>query len=111
MQILNGLKKGIRNNNWRGLNKTEKAFYKASLCYARIHGRILNNNIVSQLIPLFEKLTVTKGMLLLKKGFEVASRMFQNYEESKVFEWAPDLKRWLKDIDYIKWLGVSSDYS
>jgi len=108
MQILNGLKKGIRNNNWRGLNKTEKAFYKASLWYARIHGKILNNNIVSQLTPLFKKLTETRGMLLLRRGYEVASQMLQSYEDAKVFEWAPDLKMWLKDIDYVRWLGISA---
>ena len=43
---------------------------------------------------------------LIKGGFEKAVEMLENGEENGVFVWAPRLKNWLKDPDYIFWLGA-----
>ena len=41
-----------------------------------------------------------------KRGFERAAEMLEKGEEKGVFVWAPSLKRWLKDLDYVFWLGT-----
>ncbi len=49
----------------------------------------------------------TKGMRIFKKGFEKAVELLEKSEEGVgVFTWAPQLKYWLKDPDYIFWLGT-----
>jgi len=46
-------------------------------------------------------------MRIFKKGFEKAIEMLGKSEEGVgVFTWAPQLKYWLKDPDYIFWLGT-----
>jgi hypothetical protein len=32
--------------------------------------------------------------------------MLEKGEENGVFVWAPSLKKWLKDPDYVFWLGT-----
>ena len=46
------------------------------------------------------------GLCLIKGGFEKAVEMFEKGEEKGVFVWAPSLRYWLKDPDYIFWLGT-----
>lgn len=57
-------------------------------------------------MALIEKLKETKGMRIFKRGFEKAVEMLEKGEEVEVFKWAPRLKYWLKDPDYIFWLGT-----
>ena len=45
-------------------------------------------------------------MRILKRGFEKAIEILNKSEERGVFTWAPQLKYWLKDPDYIFWLGA-----
>ena len=47
-------------------------------------------------------------LCLIKGGFEKAVEMLEKGEENfkGVFVWAPRLKEWLKDPDYIFWLGT-----
>ena len=47
-----------------------------------------------------------KGMRIFKRGFRKAIEMLNKSEEGGVFAWAPQLKYWLKDPDYIFWLGT-----
>ena len=47
-----------------------------------------------------------KGMRIFKRGFEKALEMLEKGEGKGVFAWAPQLKHWLKDPDYIFWLGT-----
>ena len=54
----------------------------------------------------FERLKETKGLRIFKKGFEKAIEMLEKYEEKGVFVWAPSLKNWGRDVDYIFWLGT-----
>ncbi|MFW6122225.1 MAG: hypothetical protein ACOC80_15185 [Petrotogales bacterium] len=104
----NNLKKGLRNGNWKKLNKVQKAFYRASLSYSRFQGKIVNSNITGQISSLVEMLLETPGIRVLKKGYEKAAELIQKYEEEGVFDWAPQLRFWLNDPDYIKWLAICS---
>ena len=46
-------------------------------------------------------------MKIFKRGFKKAIDLLHKYEEKEVFTWAPQLKHWLKDPDYIFWLGTA----
>lgn len=99
-------KKGLRNRNWRRLKFTDKALYRAAMEYAKHHGSIVNGKLVQKLLGLIERLKETKGMRIFKRGYEKAVAMLERGEENGVFAWAPRLKDWLKDPDYIFWLGT-----
>jgi hypothetical protein len=99
-------RKGLRNGNWRKLNFLDKALVRASLWYAKYRGSIVNTALVEKLSALIEKLKETKGMRIFKRGFKKAVELLDKYEENGVFAWAPQLKQWLKEPDYIFWLGA-----
>jgi len=105
-------KKGLRNGNWRKLNRKEKALYRAAMAYTKLRKKgemamdIVNGMIVEKLLGLIERLKETKGTRIFKRGFKKAVEMLDKGEERGVFSWAPRLKVWLKDPDYIFWLGT-----
>jgi hypothetical protein len=107
-ELLSSFKKGFRNGNWKKLNRAEKALYRVSLWYARVKGRIVNQKLVELLLGILERLLETLGMRMLKRGIERATEMLEKYEQSGVFKWAPQLKKWLRHPDYITWLGTFS---
>jgi hypothetical protein len=104
-EILTSFKKGLRNGNWRKLNFLDKALFRASLWYAKYRGSIVSASLVEKLLALAERLKETKGMRIFKRGFKKAVELLKKGEE-EVFAWAPQLKGWLKDPDYIFWLGT-----
>ncbi len=104
--LLASFKKGLRNGNWRKRIFLDKALFRASLWYAKHRGSIVNTSLVEKLSALIEKLKETKGMRIFKRGFKKAVEMLDKYEEKCVFTWAPQLKHWLRDPDYIFWLGA-----
>jgi len=106
-ELLASFRKGLRNGNWRKLNFLDKALFRASLWYAKHRGSIVNTALVEKLLAFAERLKETKGMRIFKRGFEKAVKMLEkSEEEGGVFTWAPQLKHWLKDPDYIFWLGT-----
>lgn len=104
--LLASFRKGLRNGNWRKLNFLDKALVRASLWYAKHRGGIVNTTLVEKLSALIEKLKETKGMRIFKRGFKKAVKLLEEGEEKGVFVWVPGLKDWLKDPDYIFWLGT-----
>jgi hypothetical protein len=116
-------RKGWIRGNWRVLSSNEKALYRVSLAYTRpqkqrvvINGwrqkidvarTIVETRLVQKLGELFEKLLETRGMKIFKRGFAKARTLLDNEKEA-VFAWAPRLKEWLKDADYIFWLGTNN---
>ena len=105
-ELLASFKKGLRNGNWRKQNCLDKALVRASLWYAKHRGNIVNTALAEKLSALIEKLKETKGMRIFKRGFKKSIEMLDKGEE-EVFRWAPQLKHWLKDPDYIFWLGTT----
>jgi len=99
-------KKGQRNGNWRMLNQLDKALYRASLWYTKRLGGIVSGSLVEKLLVLVKRLGETKGMSIFKKGLKKAAKLIEAGEETGVFVWAPRLRHWLKDPDYIFWLGT-----
>lgn len=118
----NRRKGGIR-GNWRTLSTTEKALFTASLAYTKprwelvwLNGRkqkiesgrtIVETRLVQKLEELFVKLLETRGMKIFKRGFEHAVRLLQG---SSTIVWASSLPQWLKDPDFIFWLGANLSF-
>ena len=67
-------------------------------------GGILNGKLVSNLAVLVDKLKATKGARIFKRGYEKAVELLSKGES--IFPWAPSLRKWLKDPDYVFWLGA-----
>ena len=103
-ELLTSFKKGQRNGNWRKLHRLEKALYMASLWYSRVQGAIINEMVVSKLSTLLDKLKATSGARVFKRGFEKAGELLSKGEG--IFARAPSLREWLKDPDYVFWLGA-----
>jgi len=53
---------------------------------------------------LVEKLKATKGARIFKRGYEKAAVLLSKGE--CVFAWVHSFKAWLKDPDYVFWLGA-----
>ena len=113
-ELSTSFRKGIRNGNWKQLNHLQRALFRAALGYSKQRstgdgdGNIVNALLVEKLSALVEKLKETKGMTIFKRGFKKAVGLLKKSEEGKagVFAWAPQLKHWLRDPDYIFWLGT-----
>jgi hypothetical protein len=103
-ELLTSFRKGLRNGNWRKLSRLEKALFMASLWYSRVQGAIINEKLVRMLSMLVDKLKVTSGARVFKRGYEKAVALLNNGEG--IFAWAPSLRVWLKDPDYVFWLGA-----
>ncbi|MEA3487828.1 MAG: hypothetical protein U9R10_01075 [Euryarchaeota archaeon] len=51
-----------------------------------------------------EKQKETLGARVFKRGYEKAAALLRKGES--VFAWTPSLREWLKDPDYVFWLGA-----
>jgi hypothetical protein len=117
------LKKGQRRGTWRKIPRLEKALYRAAMAYIRpktrsarmmngviqrteIRTAVTNTVVVAKLMALVERLQETTGKRIFQRGFRKAVALLENGEATAVFAWAPRLKAWLKDPDYIFWLGT-----
>ena len=98
-------RRGLRNGNWKKLKERERALFKAALFYLRRGGWIVSVSVSEKLRFLIDKLNETIGMRIFRKGFERAVGILRACENAFM---AP-LKKWLKDPDYIFWLGTVSE--
>lgn len=120
-ELWNTYRKGRLRRNWRVLTPREKALYRVAMAYTKpkkrmvpINGRmeqlnvgrtIVEPGLVQKLKELLAKLQETRGTKIFKRGFDKAVELLRKGEEA-VFSWAPRLKNWLKDPDYVFWLGT-----
>ena len=61
---------------------------------------------MEKLLGLVARLKETKGMRIFKRGFEKAVELLEKGEENGIFVWVPRLRYWLKEPDYVFWLGT-----
>jgi hypothetical protein len=73
---------------------------------ARLRGRIVNPSLIKAIKTIVSKLLQTPAARVLQLGREHASRLLRLYESKGVFKWAPCLRNWLKDHEYLFWLGL-----
>ena len=103
-ELHTSFRKGLRNGNWRKLRGVEKALYMAALWYSRIRGGIINDELVKKLSVLMDKLKETSGAKVFRRGYEKAVELLSKGEG--IFAWAPSFRGWLRDPDYVFWLGA-----
>ena len=96
-ELLRDFRKGLRNGNWKRLNRLEKALHQASLWYSRVQGAIINEMVVRMLSTLVDKMKATSGARVFKRGYERAVELLNKGES--IFAWAPSLRVWLKEPD------------
>lgn len=107
-ELLSYFRKGLRNGNWHRLSHRREGLYRAVLFYTKAKGEIVNSKLAAMVLSIVGKLTETFGLRILKAGQEKANRILSTYGENGVFEWCPQLKEWLREPDYIFWLGLSA---
>lgn len=101
-------KKGMRKGNWWKLNRRERGLYLAAMAYTKPKEmELVNGTVLEKLLAIIEKLKETRGMRIFKRGFDKAAELLGKSVETGVFVWAPRLKDWLRDPDYIFWLGTN----
>jgi hypothetical protein len=99
--------KAYRNGGWRRLGGFEKALFRAALDLARLRGRIVNPLLLSKVENIIYRLLQTPATRILQLGREHASRLLELYGGNGVFKWAPSVRSWLKDPEYLFWLGLN----
>jgi hypothetical protein len=98
--------KALRKGSWRRLNGFEKALFKASMQLARMRGKIVNPLLVRTVETIFSKLVQTPIAVITRLGRKQAFRLLQLYEKNGLLKQAPSVRSWLKDPEYVLWLGV-----
>ena len=96
---------GWRNRNWQGLTRRELGIYMAAMWYVKGKGEIVNSFVVRKLMSIVEKLRATIKTRIFQTGLAKTAGMLTEDDKS-VFKWAPLLREWLRDPDYILWLGI-----
>ncbi len=91
----------LRRGLWNNLSAIDKAFYIACMKLSKIK-KIINKEIINTLILIMKKLNSFKERMM-KKGKEVAEILLK----SKIAIIIPKMKDWLKDPNYIFWLGLT----
>jgi hypothetical protein len=90
----------LRKGSWNNLSALDKAFYIACMKFSKIK-KIINKDIIDTLTTIMKKLNSFKEKIM-KKGKEVAEAILK----SKTVMVIPKIKDWLKDPNYIFWLGL-----
>jgi hypothetical protein len=91
----------LRKGSWNNLSAIDKAFYIACMKLSKIK-KIINKDIIDALTTIMKKLDSFKEKII-KKGKEVAEAL----SKSKTVIMIPVMKDWLKDPNYIFWLGLT----
>lgn len=100
--LLSVWRKSMRNMRIKKLNPLERAFFRAAISYAKLKGKIVNNNLVEKLQSIVIRVCESLKEKIFKHGIERASQMLKGgcY---KVF---PVIRRWINEDAYIMWLGT-----
>jgi hypothetical protein len=91
----------LRRGSWNNLSALDKAFYIACMKLSKIK-KIINKDIIDALTTIMKKLDSFKEKIM-KKGKEVAEAL----SKSKTVMMIYAIKDWLKDPNYIFWLGLT----
>jgi hypothetical protein len=91
----------LRKGSWNNLSAMDKAFYIACMKLSKIK-KIINREIIYALTTIMKKLNSFEEKIM-KKGKEVAEAILK----SKTAIMIPAIKDWLKDTNYIFWLGLT----
>jgi len=105
-ELFTNFKKGLRNGNWRKLRFLDKALFRAAMGYAKRGVSIVDGKLLEKLLELVARLKERRACGYLKEDLKRRLCCWRKGEENGMFVWAPSLRCWLKDPDYIFWLGT-----
>lgn len=100
------LRKGVRNGNWHDLSQNEKGLFRAAKWCIKKGLKVIGRVPLRNLLSVIKKLTSSLKRDIWQRGAKEASRLQRRLESSDVFEWCPQARKWLRDPDYIFYLGV-----
>jgi len=105
--LLGFQRKGMRNGNWARLTYLERALYKGAMWLAKIRGRIVNMELVMQMARIIIKIIRTARTTIYSLGRARAAELNKRFEEAELFRWAPWVREWFTDREYVFYLGVT----
>ena len=104
--LVRAFRKGLRNGTWKKLDPLKKAYFRAAIAYSKITGKIVNLTVLKAVLGVIKMLTSPLKRRIWQRGLEAACVMRSQFKDKGVFNWCPQLKGWLEDLDYIFYLGV-----
>jgi hypothetical protein len=101
-------RKGLRNGNWSRLDVSDKSLIRCALWMAKIKGSICNMRLMVQVLSVLLRLVRNRRSRIIDAGNRRAHAMLRTYGEGpkSVFSWVPQLREWLWDAGYIRYLGL-----
>ena len=100
-------RRGLRNGNWGRLNVADKALFRCAFWVAEVRGKISSTRLMVQVLKVALKLVEGVRTAIMKVGRRRTGQMFETYEKPPgVFGWAPQVRDWLNDSTFIRYLGA-----
>jgi len=102
-------RRSLRKGSWAKLSPTRKALIRCALWIAKTRGRISNTRLVTQVLHIAFQILGSFQIRIAAAGKQRAIRMSRIYNElGGVFSWAPQVREWLSDANYVFYLGVGT---
>ena len=105
--LLAARKIGFRNGNWRRLSLADRGLFRCALWVAKVQGRIASLKLLVRLLGIVLRLLERPVMRISRAGRSRADELMQRFEERKIFRWAPSVRSWLDEKDYVFYLGLN----
>jgi hypothetical protein len=100
-------RRGLRNGNWRHLSITDRALYRCAFWVAKVRGKISNTKLIVQVLKIVLKLVDGVRSAILEAGRRRIAAIYETYAKPcGVFSWAPQVRHWLTETSYVRFLGV-----
>ena len=100
-------RRGLRNGNWRHLDSGQKALFQCALWIAKLRGKITNTKLIVQVIEIALSLGRIFRSAIMRAGRKRIAMMRDAYAKpGGVLSWAPKIREWLEDVNYVYYLGV-----
>lgn len=89
------------------LNTAERALFHCAFWVAKARGKISNTKLMVQILKIMLKLVEGVRSAILKAGRRRTAAVYEAYGKPLgVFDWAPQVREWLKNARYVWYLGV-----
>jgi hypothetical protein len=100
-------RRGLRNGNWRHLDTADRALFRCAFWVAKVRGKISNAKLMVQVLKIALKLVEHARSAILEAGRRRAALMIEIYGGPHgVFSWAPQVRQWLGEASFVRFLGV-----
>ena len=101
--------RGLRNGTWNSLGSSEKALYRCALWITKTRGCVVNRTLVAQILAITRHFLESIRTRIAATGKRRAENMLKSYSSQRgVFGWVPQLEEWLRNANYVFYLGVNS---